>query len=87
MARQLRVGAIPETAYYKEWGEERARLGLPKDFDQKLPRAKMALLAGTGADAAVIGNFLRLGARANYVRSVEGSIRCVASGINSYASF
>ena len=87
MVRQLRVDTVPETSYYREWDEERARLGLPKDFDQQLPRAKIALLAGTGADTAVIENFLRLGSRVNYVRSVEGSLRCVASGINSYASF
>ena len=87
MARQLRVDTIPETAYYKERDEERARPGRPKDFDQQLPRAKIALLAGTGAETAVIGNFLRLADRANYVSSVEGSLRFAASGINSYASF
>ena len=87
MIRQLTAGPISETSFYKDCGEERARLGLPKDFDRLLPRAQMAHLADTGADADVIGNFLRLGTRVNCALSVEGSLRCVSSGINSYASF
>ena len=55
MIRQLRVDSIPETSFHMDWGEERGRLGLPKDFDRLLPRAQMALLADTGADAAVLG--------------------------------
>ena len=70
---------MEETAFSNEWDEERARLGLPKDFDQLLPRAKISALAEIGADTAVIENFLRLGSRVNYIRSVEGSLRCVSS--------
>ena len=87
MIRQHRVGSIPEISFYKDWDEERARLGLPQDFDKLLPRTQVSTFAGTGADTAVIGNFIRLGKRVNCVRSVEGSLRCVASGVNSYASF
>ena len=87
MIRQLIVGSIDDSSFFNDWGEERARLGLPRDFDHLLPRDKMALLAGTGAVADVIGNFLRLGARVNCARSVEDSIRCVSAGINSYATF
>ena len=87
MIRQLRADSTPETSFYKDWDEERARLGLPQDFDKLLPRTHVSTLAGTGADTAVIGNFLRLGKRANCVRAAEGSLRCVSSGINSYASF
>ena len=87
MIRQLRVDSIPETSIFKECGEERARLGLPNDFDIIPPRTQVSTLEETGADTAVFENFLRLGARANYVRSVEGSLRCVSSGINSYSSF
>ena len=87
MIKQLRVDSIPETSFYKEWDEERARLGLPKDFNRLLPRAQIGLLAATGEDTAAMENFLRLGARVNCVRSVDGSLRCVSSGINSYASF
>ena len=87
MIKQLRVDSVPETSYFKEWDIERARLGLPKDFSSRPPRAQMGLLADTGADTAVLEHFLLLGTRVNYVRSVEGSLRCVSSGINSYASF
>ena len=87
MIKQLRVDSVEETAFFKEWDEERARLGLPKDFDQLLPRAKISALAEIGADTAVIENFLLLGSRVNYVRSAQGSLRCVSSGINSYASY
>ena len=87
MIRQLRADSIPETSFFKEWDEERARLGLPRDLGRLLRRAQMAQLAETWADTSAIENFLRLGARVNCVRSVDGSIRCVSSGINSYASF
>ena len=57
MIMQLRAGSIPETSFYKDWVEERPRLGLPKDCERLLHRAQMALLADTGADADVVGNF------------------------------
>ena len=38
MIKQLRVDSVEVAAFFKEWGEERARLGLPQDFDQLLPR-------------------------------------------------
>ena len=47
----------------------------------------MRLLAGCGADPASIEDCLRLGAKGNAPRSVNGSIRCVSPGINSNASF
>ena len=61
MARQLRAVAVQEASYFKERDEARARLGLPKDFGQQPPRAKLALLADTGSDTAVLESFLRLG--------------------------
>ena len=47
----------------------------------------MALLAATGADSAAVEGFPLLGSRVNCVRSVAGSLWCVSSVINSYASF
>ena len=84
---QLRVDSVKETVFLKDRCDERARLCLPMDFDSLLPREKMYLLTATGADSAAIGRFPLLAGRANCVRPVAGSLRCVSSGINSYASF
>ena len=68
------------------WSQEEAPPH-PPDFDTKLPLTKTKLLAGTNAPAASLERFLALGAKIDILRSVGSSLRCVSSGLNSYASF
>lgn len=47
----------------------------------------MRVLALCPADPATLGDIIRLAAKANLIRSVDGSLRGVSSGFNSYVSF
>ena len=79
------VGAIQQASFYKDWISLSAKLGLRKGFGSSISNEHMRPLSGFGADSASIDDFLILGAYVNALRSVNGSIRCVSSGINSYA--
>ena len=87
LTKQLRVESIHQTSYYKAWISLAERLCLPKGFENSLPNERMRLLVGFGADAASIKDFLRLGANVSAIRSANGSLMCVSSGTNYYASF
>ena len=84
---RVRVGSVSEMAVFKEWEAVRASLGLLLDFDQLLPLTKTRLPANSGNRASEVEHFLELGARVNIARSVGGSIRCLPSGLTSYANF
>ena len=54
-------------------GEERARLGIPQDFDSLLPMGRMALLSDTWAEVDTMGDFIRPGFPCQ-LRAVGGGI-------------
>ena len=87
LTSQLRVDSVRETDAFREWESERMSLGLPSDFDTLLPLTKIRLIANSGNRAAEIEHFVELGARVNALRSVGGSLRCLSSGLTSYANF
>ena len=75
---QLRVDSVQETDTFKEWEAKRMFLALPHDFAKLPPLTKIRLFAKSGNRTAEIEHFLELGARANILRSVGGSLRCVS---------
>ena len=81
------VDSVPEPTAFKEWEAQRMSLGLPADFDTLLPSTKNRLLANSGNRTSEIEHFLELGTRVNILRSVGGSLRCLSSGLMSYAKF
>ena len=87
MIAQLRVAALAETSFYKDWIACGTALGLPENSHSEIPRDRIRPLSFCGASSVSIEEFLRLWARVNALRSATGSLRCVSSGINSDASF
>ena len=57
MIRQLRVGSIPETSFYKDWGDGRVLLGLPKDFDHLPPGLRWPAWSTRGRTRMSLGTF------------------------------
>ena len=87
ITKQLRTDSVKQTGFYKDWINTGAHIGLPKGFEEQRPNEQMRLLTISGADPASTEYFLRMGAKVNALRLVNGSIRCVSSGINSCVSF
>ena len=51
------------------------------------PMGKIARLAVAGADSSTLESYRHMGARMKCVRPVSAPLRCVDSGVNSYAAF
>ena len=83
---QLRVDSVDGASVFEEWSAERASLGLPVDFDN-LPLNKTRMLANSGNRASEVERFLELGDMVNILLSVGGALRCLSSGLTSYANF
>ena len=63
------------------------QLGLPANFDTLMPVAKTFALGACGAPEHLVTEFMDTSARINILRTVQGSLRSVASGLNSYLRF
>ena len=87
LIHQLRVDSVQETQIYKDWVKLRILLDLPEDFDSLLPLARVKLLDTKRDRGLLLEEFLKLGSQINILRSVGSSLRCVSSGLNSFASF
>ena len=83
----LRTDNLAEARYFKEWIRLRRLIGLDESYNDFMPNARVRALANSGVAPTIIEDFLRLGAKINFLRSVAGSLRCVSSGIRSYISF
>ena len=83
----LRSKVLDDAPISRKRGEIAALIGLPENFDELKPSAKTTALATCGAPDHLVTDFLDLSARINVLRSVKGSLRCVASGLNSYLRF
>ena len=86
LIKLLRVDSVEECQLFKQWDALRQQLGLPPNFDKLLPLTRNRLLLHSGERGPLIEDFLRLGGRINILRSVASSLRCLASGLNSYAN-
>ena len=87
LVHSLRFDHISETPTFKAWLLLRNELGLPASYEDAMPRERIRALARSDADPTKIEEFLRLGTKINILRNVASSMRCVSSGINSYAAF
>ena len=87
LIRDLRVKTLDQSPIYLRWVRLKEALDLPDNFDRLKPAARATALATCGAPAHMTLEFLDIGARINILRSVQGSLRSVASGLNSYLRF
>ena len=83
---QLRVDSVEETQTFKGWVNIRQQLYLPGNFDSLLPLERVRLLDRRRDVGHTLEEFLRLGSQINILRLVGSRLRCVASGLNSFAS-
>ena len=87
LLRGLRVQTLDQSPIFSRWLRLKEALDLPDNFDLLKPAARAGFLAACGAPDRLALEFLDLGARANVLRSAQGSLRSVASGLNSYLRF
>ena len=87
MIKLLRVDSVEECELFKQWDVLRQQLELPPDFNKLLPLTRNRLLLRANGQRATVEDFLRLGGKLNILRSVASSLRCLSSGLNSYANF
>ena len=67
------------------WGKD--AIGFPTNFDNIAPTARTLALAQSSAPGRLVSEFRDIRAQANILRSVRGSLRSAASGINCYLLF
>ena len=60
---------------------------LPDNYSKLTPMAKTDALGKSGAPQHLVNEFLDNGAKLDILRSAQGSLRSVASGINNYRRF
>ena len=87
LAHSLRFDHLSETPTFKAWLLLMGELGLPASYEDAMHTGRIRALTRPDADPTKIDEFLRLGAKINILRNVASSMRCVSSGVNSYAAF
>ena len=83
----LRGKTIDEAPTFTRLLRLREAIDLPGNFDQIKPAARAGVIAACGAPEHLVGEFVDTASQLNVLRSAQGSIRSVASGLNSYLLF
>ena len=85
--KKFQFKTIEETEFWTERQELATKLGIPGDLDKITPSRTMHWLAMADDNRHLVPEFLRASKQVNTLRSVQGSLRPVASGIRSYVHF
>ena len=83
----LKNKTTESTSYAKHNSELRTLMQLPGNFSILTHMAKIDAMRRSGAPLHLRNEFLANGAKLNILRSVQGSLRSAASGINNYIRF
>ena len=78
---------LPDTEIYKDYGRLRDQANLPSNFDDLSPAGRTQALALAMAEGADCRTFLKAAGKLNTLRSAQGPLQCVASGIRIYVRF
>ena len=87
LVRDMKAPTLAETKFASLRDALQQKALLPPNFDNLTPKAKTTAIAQSTADHNDILNFCDLQAKFNILRAVQGSLRSVASGINSYLRY
>ena len=87
LLKKFQKHKLSDTEIYKEYGRLRDEAGLPSNFDDLSPQARTQALALARAEGADCRTFLKAAEKLNLLRSVQGSLQSVSSGIRSYVRF
>lgn len=78
---------IAETAIFREYGIDRDQLGLPSNFDTLSPCNRTHAIASATTDGVGCNTFTKAAERLDIIRTAQGSLRAVDSGIRRYFRF
>ena len=78
---------LEDTKIYREYTQARGALGLPRDFEDLSPANRTSALAKAVSEGHCCRHFVACAARLNILRTAQGSLRSVTSGIRSYVRF
>ena len=74
----------PGAEIYREYGRHRAQVNLPSNFDDPSPSGRPHAIALAMAEGAGCRTFLKAAEMMHTLRSAQGSLQSVASGVRSY---
>ena len=83
----LRAPSVEASVVGTECKESKEALGLPMDFDQLGPIARIAALQAATPDSQHLLRFLPAGARSNILQQAKLTLPSVASGVACYFAF
>ena len=83
----LRAPSVELSQVGTEYEESKIALGLPANFDNLPPMARINALQGVTPDSQHLLRFLSAGAQANILQQVRHTLPCVASGVACYLAF
>ena len=78
---------LPDAEIYKDCGRLRGLADLPSNFDDLSPHGRTHALALAMAEGRDCRTFMMAAEKLNTLRSAQGSLKSVASGIRSYVKF
>ena len=78
---------IDDTTIYKDSRHARGSLGLPHNFEGMAPLNRTSSLDRASGDGHCCHNFTRCAERLNIIRTAQGSLRSVTSGVRIYVRF
>ena len=78
---------IEDATIYKDYCGARDSLDLPRNFEDLTPLNRTSALARARGDGRCCRQFIKSAERLNIIRTVQGSLRSVTSGIRSYVRF
>ena len=87
LASSFRAKDIDSTSFSRRHKAARLELGLNEDFDRAGPADRIRFLEWARSSPDAINAFLNTGAQINTLRQVQGSLRCVAAGVQCWASY
>ena len=87
LLRKFQSDRLEDATLFREYGADRGRLGLQTDFDTLTPLRRTQQLAIATSEGMGRRIFLKAAEKMNIIRAVQGSLRCVASGVRSFVEF
>ena len=83
----LRAPSVDASVVGTEYKDSKEALGLPMDFDQLGPIARISALQAATPDSQHLLRFLSAGAQSNILEQVKHTLPSVASGVACYFAF
>lgn len=87
LARELSAENVEESGFGAELANSKEALGLPDNYENLGPIARITALQNTTPESQKLLRFLSAGAQANILAQAKSTLPQVADGVNCYLSF